>query len=436
MGNKQDQRRQIRFSIFMKLLLIQLGMAFLVYVVVVLTFGMLWGSRVHRPIVENIKNYASFLIKEMGSPPDQSKAEQLAETYNIEIRYENQDLSWSTSERLPTIEKAKQFSTHHGIIPSSFWHQYYVISGSDGGDFLFRWNFGILETAHTEIFIILLILLLVIFIMMHIFIRRILRPVKWLQQGVNEIGQGNLNVQIPIKKGDELGHLTEAVNNMTQRIRKMIKARDQLLLDVSHELCSPITRMKLALEFIPEVDKKESLRKDLETIEAMITEILETERLEQGHGKLALENHDIVKIMKDVGKEYANKTPGIRWVSLPEKLLLNVDAERIRIVFKNLLDNAFKYSKADSNPVEISIQADNDAAIVKIKDDGPGIPEEDIPQLFEPFYRVDRSRSKKTGGYGLGLSLSKKIMDAHGGMIEITNNKDRGITVTLCFKKH
>ena len=336
----------------------------------------------------------------------------------------------------PTIEKAKQFSSHHGVIPSSLWYQYYVISGNDGGDFLFRWNFGILETAHTEIFIILLLLLLVIFITMHIFIRRILRPIKWLQQGVNEIGQGNLNVQIPIKKGDELGHLTEAVNDMTQRIRKMIEARDQLLLDVSHELRSPITRMKLALEFIPEVDKKESLQKDLETIVAMITEILETERLKEGYGKLALDNHDIVRIMKDVGNEYENKTPGLKWVSTPEKLLLNIDAGRIRIVFKNLLDNAFKYSRADSNPVEISIQADNDGAIVKIKDDGPGIPEEDIPQLFEPFYRVDRSRSKKTGGYGLGLSLSKKIMDAHGGKIEILNNEDSGVTVTLSFKEH
>ena len=434
MGNKQDQKRQIRFSIFMKLLLIQLGMAFLVYVAVVLTFGMLWGSRVQGPIEENIKNYAGFLIKEMDSPPDQSKAEKLAETYNIEIRYENQDVSWSTSERLPTIEKAKQSSTHHGVIPSSLWYQYYVISGSDGGNFLFRWNFGILETAHKEIFIILLLLLSVIFIMMHIFIRRTLRPIKWLQQGVNEIGQGNLNVQIPIKKGDELGHLTEAVNDMTQRIRKMIEARDQLLLDVSHELRSPITRMKLALEFIPEVDKKESLQKDLETIEVMITEILETERLKEGYGKLALENHDIVRIMKDVGNEYENKTPGLKWVSTPEKLLLNIDAGRIRIVFKNLLDNAFKFSRADSNPVEISIRADKDVTIVKIIDDGPGIPEEDIPQLFEPFYRVDRSRSKKTGGYGLGLSLSKKIMDAHGGKIEISNNEDRGVTVTLSLK--
>ena len=139
--------------------------------------------------------------------------------------------------------------------------------------------------------------------------------------------------------------------------------------------------------------------------------------------------------MKDAGKEYENKTPGIRWVSLPEKLLLNMDAERIRIVFKNLLDNAFKYSRADSNPVEISIRADSNVIKVKIIDDGPGIPEEDIPQLFEPFYRVDRSRSKKTGGYGLGLSLSKKIMDAHGGKIEISNNEDRGVTVTLSFKK-
>ncbi len=111
-----------------------------------------------------------------------------------------------------------------------------------------------------------------------------------------------------------------------------------------------------------------------------------------------------------------------------------MDSEPIRIVLKNILDNAFKYSRADSNPIEISIRVDNDSTINKIIDDGPGIPEEDIPQLFEPFYRVDRSRSKMTGGYGLGLSHCNKIMNAHGGTIEISNNKDRGVTVTLSFK--
>lgn len=88
----------------------------------------------------------------------------------------------------------------------------------------------------------------------------------------------------------------------------------------------------------------------------------------------------------------------------------------------------------DSNPVETSIRDDDDVTIIQIKDDGPGIPEEDIPQLFEPFYRVDRSRSKKTCGYRLGLSLSKKIIDAHGGKIERSNNEDRGVSVTLSLK--
>ncbi|MFC2166134.1 ATP-binding protein [Acidobacteriota bacterium] len=82
-----------------------------------------------------------------------------------------------------------------------------------------------------------------------------------------------------------------------------------------------------------------------------------------------------------------------------------MDSERIRIVFKNLLGNDFKYSRMDSNPVEISIRADNNVLLAKIKDDRPDIPEEDIPQLFEPFFRVDRFRLKKTGGHGLGLRM-------------------------------
>jgi signal transduction histidine kinase len=433
MRKDKEKSRQSRFSIFSKLFLVQLGMSLLVYVVVVITLGVLFGSRVRIPIEKNIQNYVCLLIDKLGTPPDRSIAEELAEAYRIEIRYERQDGGWSTSSTLPKIDEIGKNSSGHWIVPASFWLQHYVIQNPDGSAFLFRWNFGILAAAHRESLILLLFLLAVIFAVTHIVMRRILRPIKWLEQGVRKIGQGDLEVKIPIQKHDELGDLSLAVNDMTQRIRRMIDLRKQLLLDVSHELRSPITRMKLALEFIPDGEKKANIQTDLEAMEAMITEILETDRLKDGHGKLALESREIVSILKETAKAYETKGPGIQWGFMPESLFLNIDAKRVVTVLKNILENAVKCSSPASKPIVISLSTDAEVAIIKIKDDGSGIPEKDIPLLFEPFYRVDRSRSKETGGYGLGLSLCKKIMEAHAGQIRISNNEQHGVTITLEF---
>src|SRR5262249_50864403 len=108
-----------------------------------------------------------------------------------------------------------------------------------------------------------------------------------------------------------------------------------------------------------------------------------------------------------------------------------VDAERIRTVFRNLLENAVKYSLPDSRPVELFADQEADRIIVRINDDGPGIPEEDQANLFEPFFRVDRSRSKRTGGYGLGLSIAKRIVEAHRGTIAVANNATRGASFVV-----
>jgi signal transduction histidine kinase len=117
------------------------------------------------------------------------------------------------------------------------------------------------------------------------------------------------------------------------------------------------------------------------------------------------------------------------------EVLLDIDREKIRIVLRNLLENARKFSLNDSRPVEITVRDDAGAVIVSVCDDGPGIPEADLPNLFEPFYRVDRSRSRKTGGYGLGLSICKRIMEAHGGSIAVANNSERGASFVLTFPK-
>jgi len=163
---------------------------------------------------------------------------------------------------------------------------------------------------------------------------------RWLYQGVHEISNGNLNAEIPIRNDDEFGRLSQAFNEMTKRIREMIKTKDQLLLDVSHELRSPITRMKLALEFIPDSQKRDSLAADLTEMETMVMEILESERFRNGLGKLDLQEHNISQIIKKITKEFDDRPPGLKLVSIPDKVRLKIDAERVKIVLNNILENA------------------------------------------------------------------------------------------------
>ena len=166
----------------------------------------------------------------------------------------------------------------------------------------------------------------------------------------------------------------------------------------------------------------------------MIAEILETERLKGGHGKLKLEKSDIILLIKKVSNSFIKRSPGVSLNLLSKKNFINIDIERVRMVLKNILENSIKYSKQESSPVEIRLKKEIDVVCIEIKDSGQGISDEHLPYLFEPFYRVDKSRSKKSGGYGLGLSLCQKIMEAHDGEIKILNNKGAGITVKLIFK--
>ena len=314
---------------------------------------------------------------------------------------------------------------------------YFVAVHQDAGRFLFVFDFT--KSAHYKdlLTIFLIVLLTLIFASAYLLIRRILKPIKWLTEGVEQVRHGDLHHQVRVEKWrrDELGKLTESFNAMTSRLREMIRSKEQLLLDVSHELRSPLTRIKVALEFVPDGPTKESIGEDVSDVETMIAEILETERLDSEHGKLCLKRTDISEIIGEVARDFQNKPPGVKLTFEPENVFLKIDPDRIKTVLKNVLENAVKYSRPESKPVEIAVDAEEKSVVIRIRDYGSGIPKEELPYLFEPFYRTDKSRSKDTGGYGLGMSLCKKIMEAHGGRIEIHSEVHVGTTVVLRFER-
>jgi signal transduction histidine kinase len=423
----------LRKSIFLKMLFVVFITGILVLLFIAIFFGMMFHKDTRDAVGKNLRNYADYIISDIGIPPDTLKAREISKNFNIDIRYEGKDIIWATSDKLPAIDEVDGSASRHRFRFKPMWLQYVIVTNPDGSRFLFQGNFGRWLRMYRELFFALVILISLVLITAYYFIHRILRPIRRLTDGVKQISLGDFNTQIPIIRQDEVGKLTEAFNNMTHKIKEMLKRRDQLLLDVSHELRSPVTRIKVALEFIPEGKQKDLILTDLLEIEKMITEILETERSQGGYIKLDLKDHDLVKLVKEVKQEYKGQKPGIHFNPVDKDLYLKIDKERIKTVFRNIFENAIKFSKPKSKPVQILIIEDGNELQVNIKDDGIGIPEEELENIFEPFYRVDKSRSKKTGGYGLGLALCKKIMEAHGGSIHILNNKEGGLTVELRF---
>jgi signal transduction histidine kinase len=289
--------------------------------------------------------------------------------------------------------------------------------------------------AHAWLLVLSLLVMSGVVLTTQAVLQKLLRPLRVLNDGVTRLGEGELGVTVPRTTTDEFGRLTDTFNLMAGRVREMITARDRLLIDVSHELRSPLTRMKVAIELMPDDVQRARLSSEVAEMERMITGLLELERLRTSRG-VTLVRQDIVPIVREVVATYEGRAPGVRFSTDGDRqLTAEVDAEQIRSVMRNLLDNAVKYSLADSKAIQVTVAAGDDGVFVRVTDDGVGVPREDAERIFEPFFRVDRSRSKESGGYGLGLSICKRVMEAHGGQIALEPGNGRGSTFVLHFPR-
>jgi signal transduction histidine kinase len=293
---------------------------------------------------------------------------------------------------------------------------------------------GRMHHAHVALVGVLLLVMAAVVLTAHAMLKGLLRPLRALSDGVARLSAGELEVVLPNHTRDEFGSLTDAFNQMVGRVRTMVRARDQLLLDVSHELRSPVTRMKVALELLADGEQKNGLAADVAEMDRLIAELLELERLRDARGiRPALQ--DLMPLLRDVAESFQMRPPGVHIVSTCQEVQVDIDGERLRTVLRNLLENAAKYSLPTSRPIEISASQSADGVVIRVTDDGVGIPEGDVERVFEPFFRVDRSRSKNSGGYGLGLSICKRVMEAHGGIIAVERQAGRGTSFILTFPK-
>ncbi|MBI5543060.1 MAG: HAMP domain-containing protein, partial [Deltaproteobacteria bacterium] len=338
-------------SVFAKLIAVMVAMALALPLLVGTFFLFVAVPALEAPKQELMREYMDTLAT---SSLDVETARKVGARHQLNIRYEGPAGAWATDPDLPPIREVEQ-----GRARSAGWKaspEYHVVSRPDGSTYLFAWEYRRrLDAVHLQLLALLLGMVLAILLLAHALLRRTLRPLRWLQEGVSKLSEGDLEVTIPRRTEDEFGVLTDAFHHMVGRVRQMVKSRDQLLLDVSHELRSPLTRMKVALALCPDDEQHQRVHAHVTTMEAMVTELLELERLRQGRG-LQMERQDLKALVREACQVLPDGKPGIRLEEPPGPVVLGLDSTKVRSVLTNLLENAQKYSLPDSQPVTLRIQ--------------------------------------------------------------------------------
>jgi signal transduction histidine kinase len=229
---------------------------------------------------------------------------------------------------------------------------------------------------------------------------------------------------------DEIGQVGRAFNIMTSRVEQMLNDHDRLMADVSHELRSPLARIKVALEMLPEGDKREQIAADVREMEALTSALLERERIKSRASQANHASFDLVAVTRAVIDGFKGSEPGIELKQSPDALKIDADEALIKVLLQNLMDNAIKFSLDDSSAAEVRLKLDGDDVTIEIGDEGRGIPDAMTGRVLEPFVKLDPSRGHRTG-YGLGLNLCQRIVQAHSGSIRIEQREPRGTIVVV-----
>jgi len=425
--------RKVRRSIFMKILLAFTAGILVYSVAMKLTHDQLF-RKPHFPKIQRMAVFnALSLVEKMQSPLNEVKARFYSDSLKIHFRFRGAQGAWATTEELPGFDEVDL--PPYPPTPSiraGFDRGLLVVLPVDDGELMVVLQLhreGFYRKAQLYSLVNLAILAAIIFFI-YLGIRNILRPIRQLNAGVQQLTRGDLDITLESRRSDELGKLVRSFSAMAAHIKEMVSARDQLLLDVSHELRSPLTRVKLSLEMMQACAEQGEIRDDIHEMETMITELLETERLKSAHGALAMERFDLGLLLDEMAETFEAVPPGLV-ISAEEEVSVMADWKRLRTLLSNLLANACKYTASLDSPVRLSAIKRKAHVEIHIENRGLEIPEADLPFIFEPFYRVDKSRNKDTGGYGLGLSLSRRIAESHGGQLYLENIRGTGVRAVL-----
>jgi two-component system sensor histidine kinase CpxA len=293
-----------------------------------------------------------------------------------------------------------------------YWY-FYEVSGQAVGMWFIQWD---------HLFVLLAAVLLCYWLALHL-----TEPVRQLQKAVEQFGRGNLSARVNSKRRDELGQLARTFDRMAGRIETLLAAERRLLLDVSHELRSPLARLGVAVELArsgADVNLNlDRIQKESDRLNSLVGQLLQVTRAEGDPSQLRREPvrvDELVQQLVDDSRIEAQAHGCELHYDRSQPVTVQGDPELLRRAVENVIRNAIRYAPRET-AVEVSLARNNGTAVVDVRDRGPGVPEEALPRIFDAFYRVDSDRARSSGGVGLGLSIARRAVELHKGVIRARN---------------
>lgn len=274
---------------------------------------------------------------------------------------------------------------------------------------------------------------------------RITNPLRKLKQATDSFARGNLDIRLPNRvecRNDEIGEVGLAFNHMAERISLLVSNQQRLFRDISHELRTPLARQQIALELLarklPDTEHQSlhRIEREIERMNALIDQVLTLLRLEQNSQSPSIEAYDLSDLLYKLTQDAQFETQSKDQIHLqqPEKNPLTGQPELVSRAVENILRNAIRYTPDDGR-VFLQVDMHKDTVVIRIEDEGEGVPEDSLKHLFEPFYRVEASRNQQSGGYGVGMAIAEQAIRAQGGRIEASNRSSGGLRVDITLPK-
>lgn len=402
-------------------------------------FSLGWREAARPLLKDYVSRLAAEVSADAASPPSIQRARAITERLPLTVNISGPVVNWRSHphQEVPHWHRDPESTGHIGN--DKTWEMLVRRTTDDGHQIEFGVNEAVLE-RRPRLLGYALAALLLLTLCAWLYVRRLLQPLDAIGEGARRFGAGDFSqpiAQLSPNRRDELGELASTINTMGEDIRQMLDAKRALLLAISHELRSPLTRARLNTELLPETadlaPQRDALLRDLQEMGGLISDLLESERLAGRHAALLREPLALPALAQEVLIELQARYPGAVGVRLdfdPAFPLLALDAARMRLLLRNLLDNALRYSSQAPLAPEVHGSVGARYIALAVRDHGPGVPECDLHRLAEPFYRPDAARTRAQGGVGLGLHLCKLVTLAHGGTFSVVNAKP-GLLVTV-----
>jgi len=405
------------------------------------TIGIRWVYQeddLRELISGHLSLHVNYVRNDIGDPPRIERAIEITRRVPVDIRISGEGIDWASDPDFPAMDELDfgasdifsedpggwfdeledvQFATLHG-------HKFLKI---DQGTFDIVVSSPRIrdDAASPPLLPVILAIGLIWLFVAYLSVSWLFRPIRAIREGAARIGAGDFGYRIGGHRRDELGDLAEDVNRLAGDVGRMLDAKRQLLLGISHELRSPLSRLRLALEFIEDGEKKESVRAEIVEMEEIIGTLLEAERLNTRHAPLTRSDVLVSAFIDQLVDVYFDRDRERIEVEIADEALeASFDPVRVALLLKNLVGNALRYT--DEGPVRVRVAKDEGDLVLSVEDRGPGLSPDQQVNLGEPFYRGDPSRTRETGGYGLGLYLAKLVAEAHGGTLAVDARYEHG----------